>query len=207
VISSARTTRCSVLLVAGVVLCIFSALASAQSKFVLPEVPALPENVKIKVNSQPDVPQGDHGLPKFSIVFEGFRFSMPKEIFVVAKMFEMLGKPSKGLEVEFDQSYFVDYYAARMDVVKRGAGVAALAAVSPAAAAAFGAPPINAQGIAFVLARGRVNGRPFAIRTEHLYLGADDPATRNAVQYSPIATTALTRAAQEIANAIGKKEP
>ncbi|MBI1965398.1 MAG: hypothetical protein HYS46_04045 [Betaproteobacteria bacterium] len=188
----------------AVVLCMLSGFAYAQAKIPLPESPALPSTVKITVATQPDIPRGDHGLPKFSIVFGSSWFTVPKENFIVAKLFDALGKPNEGLEIEFEQSYFVDYYAARMDVIKKGTGAAALAAVSPAAAAAFGGPAINAQGIAYVLARGRANGKPFAIRTEHLYTGVDDPATTNARQYGPIAAAALSRAAQEIADAIRK---
>lgn len=188
----------------AVFLCILVGQAEAQGKIVLPETSPLPPTVKVSTSPQPDVPKGDHGLPKFSVVFGNNWFSVPKETLIAAKLYDVLGKPNESLEIEFEQSYFVDYYAARMDVVKRGAGVAALAAVSPSAAAAFGSPPINAQGIAFVLARGRVNGKPFAIRTEHLYAGVDDPATTNARQYAPIATATLQKAAQDIADATRK---
>ena len=202
-----NNSRWARVLSTGLMLGVFSEFAGAQAKIPLPEVPALPATVKVIVNKQPDIPRGDHGLPKFSIVFGNAWFTVPKETFIAAKLFDTLGKPGDGLEVEFEQSYFVDYYAARMDVIKKGAGVAALAAVSPAAAAAFGGPAINAKGIAFVIASGKVNGKPFAIRTEHLYSGVDDPATTNAWEYASIATAALLRAAQEIADASRKKEP
>jgi hypothetical protein len=143
-------------------------------------------------------------LPRV-ILFENAQFNIPKEHYLAAKVFEFLGRPSDPLQIEFDQSYYADYYSDRMGAITRQARAAALAAVSPAAAAAFTGPREKADGIVYVLASGRVNGKPFTIRTEHLYAGGNDPATTQPAQYASIAEAALVRAARDIADAVQPK--
>jgi hypothetical protein len=183
-----------------IVLAFAGDLANAQSQIMLPNV-VLPTNIKITLNPQPEKPQGAHGLPR-SVILEPSQFNIPKENFLAIKLFELLGNPVNGLDIEFDQSYFADYYAERMGVSNQAARAAAFAAISPALAAAFTASTVKADGVAFVLARGRVNGRPFAIRSEHLYVGTNDPALKRRSEYAAIAEAALLRAAHEIADAV-----
>ena len=96
---------------------------------------------------------------------------------MVVRAFELLGKPTTNIEFEFEYSYFVDFYSDRAGPASRQAGVAAIAAVSPIAAAAFDAGgSAKANGVVYVIVAGRVNDKPFKVRIAHLHSASNDPA-------------------------------
>lgn len=182
-----------------------SCVTVEQKKVTLfPEKYDIPAELDLRVYPHPEIPDNADIFPKVSVVFTAGDFNVPKEKYIAVELHHIIGKEGKKLRIEIEELYFVDYYADRIGVAKRSASAAAVASVSPVVSAILSGDTRKANGVIFIVGKGRVNGHAFNIKTEFPYLGINDPALNDKQSYMATAQSALKKAAQEIATNVSK---